>query len=115
MVITAPSVDAPIFVMGVNHDTFETDMQIVSAASCTTNCLAPLVKVINDNFEICEGLMTTVHAVTASQKVVGIEQLLCLKFVCCFFMVVGGQSGEKIVERRESCLSKHHSSNYRSC
>lgn len=81
MLITAPSADAPMFVMGVNHDNYENDMQIVSAASCTTNCLAPMVKVIHDNFEICEGLMTTVHAVTASQKVVSINRLFFLLFV----------------------------------
>lgn len=57
-----------MFVMGVNHDCYDCDMQIVSAASCTTNCLAPLVKVMHDNFEIVEGMMTTVHAVTPSQK-----------------------------------------------
>lgn len=67
VLITAPSADAPMFVFGVNHDCYDTDMQVVSAASCTTNCLAPLVKVIHDNFEILEGLMTTVHAMTVSQ------------------------------------------------
>ncbi|XP_017779788.1 PREDICTED: glyceraldehyde-3-phosphate dehydrogenase 2-like isoform X2 [Nicrophorus vespilloides] len=70
VVVTAPSNDAPVLIMGVNHDCFKTDMQIISMSSCTTNCLAPLVKVIHDNFEIVEGLMTTVHAVTASQKTV---------------------------------------------
>lgn len=59
-----------MFVMGVNHERYDTDMQIVSAASCTTNCLAPMVRVIHENFEVQEGLMTTVHAVTASQKTV---------------------------------------------
>ena len=67
VVISAPSADAPMFVMGVNHKEAKSSDTIVSNASCTTNCLAPIAKVLNDNFGIEEGLMTTVHAATATQ------------------------------------------------
>ncbi|XRM48287.1 hypothetical protein ABZX51_011218 [Aspergillus tubingensis] len=70
VVISAPSADAPMFVMGVNNTSYTKDINVLSNASCTTNCLAPLAKVINDKFGIVEGLMTTVHSYTATQKVV---------------------------------------------
>ncbi|MDX5319591.1 MAG: type I glyceraldehyde-3-phosphate dehydrogenase [Bacteroidota bacterium] len=71
VIMSAPAKDdTPTFVMGVNHTKLTADMNIVSNASCTTNCLAPIAKVLNDNFGIVEGLMTTVHAVTATQKTV---------------------------------------------
>jgi len=67
VVISAPSADAPMYVMGVNHKDLTNDQKIVSNASCTTNCLAPLIKVLNDKYGVAEALMTTVHATTATQ------------------------------------------------
>lgn len=70
VIISAPSKDAPMFVKGVNHKELTSDVKIFSNASCTTNCLAPISKVLHDNFGIVEGLMTTIHAATSTQKVI---------------------------------------------
>ncbi|KAH0542595.1 glycerol-3-phosphate dehydrogenase [Glutinoglossum americanum] len=70
VVISAPSADAPMFVMGVNEKTYCKDIDVLSNASCTTNCLAPIAKVLHDNYTIIEGLMTTIHSYTATQKTV---------------------------------------------
>ena len=70
VIISAPSADAPMFVMGVNHYELKATDRVFSNASCTTNCLGPIAKVLHDNFEITDGLMTTIHAATATQKTV---------------------------------------------
>jgi glyceraldehyde 3-phosphate dehydrogenase len=96
VVMSAPSKDdTPMFVMGVNHTDYTPDMQFVSNASCTTNCLAPIAKVLHDNFGIKEGLMTTVHAATATENS---RRALCQR-----------------LERWTWRISKHYPLFYRSC
>merc|ERR1712070_463128 len=68
VVISAPSADAPMFVMGVNNTSYKSDIPVVSNASCTTNCLAPLAKVMHDKYNMIEGLMTTIHSYTATRR-----------------------------------------------
>jgi glyceraldehyde 3-phosphate dehydrogenase len=70
VIISAPSADAPMFVLGVNHTTYTSDIKVLSNASCTTNCLAPLAKIVDENWGLVEGLMTTIHSYTATQKTV---------------------------------------------
>merc|ERR1712137_1126551 len=70
VIISAPSADAPMYVIGVNNETYTSDQDVISNASCTTNCLAPIVKLLHEKFGIVEGLMTTVHSSTATQSIV---------------------------------------------
>ena len=98
VIITAPAKDkeTPTFVMGVNNKNYTKDMTVVSNASCTTNCLAPVVKVLQDNFGIKQGLMSTIHAATAKQKVVDMRSMSDWR-------------------RGQFCFRKYHSYNYRRC
>ena len=84
VVISAPAKDkeTPTFMMGVNHTEYDPGMKVVSNASCTTNCLAPLAKVIHDNWGIEEGLMSTIHATTAKQKVVNSRSIQRSVSIC---------------------------------
>jgi glyceraldehyde-3-phosphate dehydrogenase type I len=94
VIITAPSADAPMFVMGVNEDKYTGKETVLSNASCTTNCLAPLAKVIHEKFGIVEALMTTVHSYTATQKtvdgpshkVLNYRRIKTFIFLCFFFI-----------------------------
>ena len=88
MVITAPSEDAPMFVVGVNHECYNPEMTIVSNANCSTNCIVPLCQVIHDHFEIVEGLVTIIHATTMTQKILdgtGIERRRARSALCNIF------------------------------
>ena len=94
VIITAPSPDCPMFVMGVNHETYNPlDDTIISNASCTTNCLAPLVKIIHDKFGVTEGLMTTIHAATARQQVVDCAQGRDLRGARSVFNIIPSSTG----------------------
>lgn len=92
-----------MYVCGVNLDTYDPSHKVISNASCTTNCLAPLAKVINDNFEIVEGLMTTVHATTATQKTVdGPSGKVCSPFYT--FKFIARQSSQIALNQKLFCL-----------
>merc|ERR1711939_273151 len=99
VVISAPSADAPMFVMGVNHEEYESSMNVVSNASCTTNCLAPIAKIVHDNFEITQGLMTTVHAATATQQTVDGPSMKDWRGgrAACFNIIPSGTGAAKAV------------------
>eukprot|EP00834_Sanchytrium_tribonematis_P000898 NODE_18_length_47517_cov_0.674814.p20 type:complete len:232 gc:universal NODE_18_length_47517_cov_0.674814:1340-645(-) len=100
VIISAPSADAPMFVSGVNFDKYNPKDLVISNASCTTNCLAPLAKVVNDKFGIESGLMSTIHATTATQKTVDGNLNLLRTF-------------RKRLERRKRCRSKYYTCKHR--